>query len=140
MKKLWMTALLVSTLQYSEAQVEKGRIGIGGMLYANFNSENSTPTAPNTGISDEENTFIDFKGSPGAMFFLKNGLAVSANISVGYSNWKFENVRNNVITGDNYNYTKNQNNSYGIQVGLTQYKKLLENCLFNNWRRAWLHT
>ncbi len=131
MKKLWMTALLVSTLQYSEAQVEKGRIGIGGMLNVDFTSSKQATTSSNAvNGGNNDNTFVDFIGSPGVMLFLKNGLALNSSVNIGYSNRKWDDESYNALSGSNYNYDNYQMNSYGIQTGLTKYNRLFDNFYF----------
>jgi hypothetical protein len=131
MKKLWMTALLVSTFQYSDAQVEKGRIGIGGMLNVDFTSSKQAITSSNavTG-GNNDNTFVDFIGSPGVMLFLKNGLALNSSVNIGYSNRNWNDDRYNALSGGNSNYDNSKMNSYGIQTGLTKYNRLFDNFYF----------
>jgi hypothetical protein len=131
MKKLWMTALLVSTLQYSDAQVEKGRVGIGGMFNVYFTSSKQATTSSNTITGgNNDNTFVDFTGSPGVLLFIKNGLALNSGVSIGYSNRKWNDDRYDALSGGNGNYDNSKINSYGIQIGLAKYNRLFDNFYF----------
>lgn len=122
MKKAVLVLMTIFIIVTGFSQTEKGKKFIGGRIFLNGSSSSSSDTLFKNGT----NTFA-IQIVPNYGYFIKDNLAIGANINFGINNsssyWEYPNT--------NFKESfKSNSNSYGIGGFARYYKKITDNFLF----------
>ena len=122
MKKALLVSMTIFTITTAYSQTEKGKKFIGGQISFNGNDNSYLDT-----INKREDHQFEIQIMPNYGYFIKDNLAVGANLNFGTSNSSSSDGNINYPPGTT---SKSHSIIYGIGGFARYYKKITDNFLF----------